>query len=370
MKAFNKTKLIEQLLVLFNARRRFPASGAGQANLRAQIALAIDTAMVSTQEVDSRRVTILLSDLRGFTTVAEQYTALETVEALNRYLERMSEIIIRHGGTIDKFMGDAIMALFGAPISRDDDIEAALACAIEMQMAMNDINEQNRAFGMTPLYMGIGINTGEVLAGHLGSALHSEYTVIGDEVNLASRVEAHSLRGQILLSENTYLLARDFIETGDINEVKVKGKKGLVRMYELRATTRPRVLTAPKREMRDSPRVNVDLPLTFQLLNGKSVLQEGYLGQVIDIGYGGMDIVSPVPIEPYSDIKIALPVSLLGPDLSEIYAKVLRVHSANESHECRVEFTCIDEKSSLTIKEFVDCTLKLNYGLTAGQDAG
>ena len=163
-----------------------------------------------------------------------------------------------------------------------------------------------------------------------------------------------------MLSENTYLLARDFIETGDIFEVKVKGRKGSVRMFELRSITRPRLLTAPKREMRDSPRVNVDIPLTFQLLNGKSVLKEGYPGQAVDIGYGGMDIMSPVPIEPYSDIKIALPVSLLGSDLSEIYAKVLRVCPANESHECRVEFTYIDEKSSLTIKEFVDDTLKLN----------
>ena len=167
MQAFIKTKLIERLLGLFNARQLL-ASVADQADLRAQIALAIDTAMVNTQVVDSRRVTILLSDLRGFTTVAEQFTALETVAALNRYLERMSAIIIRHGGTIDKFMGDAIMALFGAPIVRDDDIEAALACAIEMQMAMNDINEQNKAHGMAPLYMGIGINTGVVLAGAPG----------------------------------------------------------------------------------------------------------------------------------------------------------------------------------------------------------
>ncbi len=361
MQKLNRAKLIEQLLALFNARQQFSASDADQADLRVRIGRAIDVAMVNTQEVDSRHVTILLSDLRGFTSVAEKHTALEMVAALNRYLERMIEIIVRHGGTIDKFMGDAIMVLFGAPIARDDYVEQALACAIEMQMAMDEINGQNKAYGMAPLYMGIGINTGEVVAAHLGSALHSEYTVIGDQVNLASRIAAHSLRGQILLSENTYLLARDFIETGDTNEVKVKGKKGSIRIYELRSITKPRVLAAPRREMRKSPRVNiVDLPLKFQLLSGNSVLQQEHLGRVIDISYGGMHIVSPVPIEPFGDIKIALSLSLLGSDLSDIYAKVLRVSFVNGGHECSVEFTYIDAKASLAIKEFIDGIVELN----------
>ena len=210
MQAIDKEKLVRQLLALFLERQPGSVSRADHAGLRKRIAQTVESALPSFDEVDSRRVTILLSDLRGFTAVAERYTALEMVEALNRYFERMSEIIIRHGGTIDKFMGDSIMALFGAPTLREDDLEAALACAVEMQIAMNDINEQNKSHGMAPLFMGIGINTGVVVAANLGSSLHSEYTVIGDHVNLASRVEAHSLRGQILLSENTYLAARDF----------------------------------------------------------------------------------------------------------------------------------------------------------------
>jgi adenylate cyclase len=360
MHELNRAKLVEQLLALFSARQPASTVDGGQFDLRRQIGQAIDVAMANTRELDSRCVTILLSDLRGFTSVAEKYTPLEMIEALNRYFERMSEIILRCGGTIDKFMGDAIMVLFGAPVVRHDHVEAALACAIEMQMAMSDINEQNRTYGMAPLYMGIGINTGEVVVGHLGSALYSEYTVIGDQVNLASRVAAHSLRGQILLSENTHLLAREFIETGDVNQVKVKGKKGSVRMYELRATTRPRALTAPRREMRNSPRVEVDMPLTFQLVQGKSVLEQEFLGQVTDVSYGGMRIVSPVAIEPFGDIKIALSLSLLGSDLSEIYAKVMQVTPAGGDHECRVEFTSIDAKASSTIKEFVDGIVELN----------
>ena len=359
MQKLDKSKLTEELLALFDARQNSAASDADRADLRVGIGRAIDHAMADTREMENRCVTILLSDLRGFTSLAESHTALEMVAALNRYLERMSEIIVRHGGTIDKFMGDAIMALFGAPIARADHVEQALSCAIEMQLAMDEVNRQNQIYGMSPLYMGIGINTGEVVAGHLGSALHSEYTVVGDQVNLASRVTAHSLRGQILLSENTYLLARDYIEAGDINEVKVKGKKGTVGIYELLSVAKPRALTAPRREMRKSPRVKLtDMPLKFQRLKGNSVLQHEHLGQVLNIGYGGMRIASPVPIEPFDDIKIALSLSPPDSTLSEIYAKVLRVFPVDGGYECNVEFTYIDAAASLAIKEFIDGVLE------------
>lgn len=358
MQNVNKTRLIAQLLKLFKSQQAV-GEPIKPATLRLQIGRAIDTALINDRKADNRRVTILLSDLRGFTSVAEKYTALEMVAALNRYFGRMSEIIIRHGGTIDKFMGDAIMALFGAPIERDDDIESALACAIEMQIAINDINQANQDCGMEPLYMGIGINTGEVVAGNLGSALHSEYTVIGDQVNLASRVEAHSLRGQILLSENTYQQARDYIEIGNINEVMVKGKKGAVRMYELLSTQRPRVLLAPQREIRNSPRVEVDMPVMFQILKDKLVLAQGHHGRIVDISYGGMYIATPVSIEAFSNIKITLSLSLMAPELTDIYAKVLRVSMVNDAYECRAEFTYIDTKAQQIIKEFVDSIVEM-----------
>lgn len=360
MQEANKARLTQQLLELFREETQEVPLGADEERLRVKIGRVIDASLINTQEVDSRRVTILLSDLRGFTALAEKYTALEMIQTLNRYFSRMTEIIIGHGGAIDKFIGDAIMVLFGAPIAREDDLEAALACAIEMQMAMKTINEQNSAHGMVPLYMGIGINTGEVVAGHLGSPLHSEYTVIGDQVNLASRVEAHSLRGQILLSENTYQLAEDFIEVGDINEVKVKGKKGSVRMYELLSTRRPHLLVAPVRETRNSPRVEVDMPLTFQRISGKLVLPQEHLGRVVDISYGGMYVISPVAIDSFGDIKISLSLSFLGSELAEIYAKVLRVHIVPQGYECRVEFTSIDSKAALAIKEFVDGIVEMN----------
>ncbi|WP_394789158.1 adenylate/guanylate cyclase domain-containing protein [Rhodoferax sp.] len=358
MNQADRQELIHRLVEIFKLEQ---AAAVPDPTARLQaISTAVHNAADHATDSETRRVTILLSDLRGFTAVTEKFSAMDMVAALNRYLERMTEIILRHGGSIDKFMGDAIMVLFGAPDTLDNDIEAALACAIEMQLAMDDINAQNQQHGMAPLYMGIGINTGEVVVGHLGSKLHSEYTVIGDQVNLTSRVEAHSLRGQILLSENTYQQAKHLIEIGDINEVQVKGKKGCVRMVELLALRGPPALVVPKREVRNSPRVEVDMPLAYQILRGKSVLPQEHIGRIIDLGYGGMFVVSPVGLEPFDDIKIAISLSLMGRELTEIYAKVLRVSEVNGEYKCPVEFTSIEAKAQQAIKEFVDSIVEFN----------
>lgn len=358
MKHMHRQEMIARLSAIFDPGN--PAAPQSAALREQAIADAIDNATLHALDSETRRVTILLSDLRGFTAIAEKFSAMDMVAALNRYLSRMTEIILRHGGSIDKFMGDGIMVLFGAPHALANDIEAALACAIEMQMAMDGINAENKLHGMATLYMGIGINTGDVVVGHLGSRLYSEYTVIGDPVNLASRVEAHSLCGQILLSESTYQQAKDFIDIGDINDVQVKGKKGSVRMVELLALRGLHPLTAPKREERNSPRVEVDMPLVYQILKGKSVLPEEHMGRIADLGYGGMFVISPVALAPFDDIKITLSLSLMGRELTDIYAKVLRVTEVHGEYKCPVEFTFIETKAAQTIKEFVDGIVELN----------
>jgi adenylate cyclase len=359
MKHLQRQQLADRLLAL----ARSGALDSGDASAcHAQLCATIDSVMQPESSADMRRVTILLSDLRGFTAIAERHSALAMVEALNRYLARMTEIIVRWGGAVDKFMGDAIMVLFGAPDALTHDIEAAIGCAIEMQIAMDEINAENLRHGMVPWFMGIGINTGEVVAGHLGSALHSEYTVIGEQVNLASRIEAHSLRGQILLSENTWQQARDFIETGDVNEVSVKGKRGAVRMYELLSTRLPRVLVAPKREIRTSPRVEVDMPLVFRQIRGKSVLPRTLQGCITDISDGGRFVRSGAELEAFDDIRFNLSLSLMGDELTEIYAKVLRVVRLQVGYGYPVEFTAIEPKAQQSIKEFVDGIVEMRRG--------
>jgi len=330
----------------------------GRVIINDEFNLALEKTVISSQvpeeTAETKNVSILLSDLRGFTAMAEKYSPLTVIALLNRYFSKMSQIIDQHGGMIDKFMGDSIMVLFGANDEQSPDLPSILSCAIEMQIAMNEINEISQSLGMANLYMGIGINTGEVVAGTLGSDVYREYTVIGDHVNLVSRVEAHSLRGQILLSENTYELGKDFIDIGDVNEVHVKGKSIAVKMYELLAVKHPLRLEVPRREIRNSPRVEVNISLTYFLLEGKSVLTTAHTGNVIDISYGGLFVRTSEALEPFSEIKMNVSLSLMGTGTSEIYARVIHCHEFENHYESHLEFTAIDEQARKAIKAYVD----------------
>lgn len=304
--------------------------------------------------VEYKQVSILLSDLRGFTALTERHSAGDVIALLNRYLSHMCEVIFRYGGNIDKFMGDGIMVLFGAPETGRDDLLRAIACATEMQCVMNAVNADNATLGMPPLFMGIGISTGEVVAGNVGSELHREYTVIGDHVNLVSRIEAHSLRGQVLLSEHSYQLAKEFIEIGDMKEVQIKGKREPVKIYELKATRFPRFMEVPLREIRKSPRVPVNMPLTFQIVEDKRVLPEFHRGQIADLSYSGMLARLKVPVPANTEIKFSIALSLLHPEISDIYARVLRMSDSMQDCECSIEFTSIDDAGQRAIRQFVD----------------
>lgn len=303
---------------------------------------------------ESREVTVILSDLRGFSVITETYAAREVVDLLNRYFSYMCEIIYRYGGTVDKFMGDGIMALFGAPVTRPDDIQRAVSCAVEMQMAMDAFNRDNENLGMPNLFMGIGINTGQVVAGKIGSELHSEYTVIGDEVNLASRIEAYTLRGQILISENTYLKGRDTITVRDPIHVSVKGKREPVPLYELLAVSSPRELSVPEREVRRSLRVDVNIPFEFHLCEGKTICSESHEGRILNISAGGFFGCTLTPVEPFFNVQFFLEVGSLGLRTNPIYGKILRVNKCEEVYEMNVEFTIIDPGDRQAIKDLVN----------------
>lgn len=322
--------------------------------LQSKIEGLLNTSDNSHGEPENCRVTILLSDIRGFTALAETFSAMTVMDLLNRYFSKMTDVIVRHGGSIDKLMGDSIMVLFGAPHAQVDDVERAIACAVEMQQAMSAFNEENILMGLPEVYMGIGINTGDVVAGAVGSDYHREYTVIGDEVNLTSRIEAQSLRGQILISENTYQLAKAFVLVGEPNRVLVKGKKKAVCLYDLMGTTRPRAMTVPRREVRKSPRVNINMPCFFQRLEGKQVAAEQFRGEVLDLSYNGLLMVSPLALEPYSEIKIVVSLQLLGSETTDIYARVIKVECAEPGILCSLEFTSMDMAGQQTIKRFVD----------------
>lgn len=178
-------------------------------------------------------VSILFSDIRSFTSISERMNAQELVGLLNEYFTEMVAIILDEGGVVDKYIGDAIMAVFGAPVPKPDDAVRAVRAAIRMRAALGRFNERLAERGVPPLKTGVGIHTGEVVAGNIGSEARMEYTVIGDAVNLASRLESSTkeLGVSVLLSEDTHRLVRDVFNTRPISEITVKGRAQPVMTY-------------------------------------------------------------------------------------------------------------------------------------------
>lgn len=350
----NATEVAQKILQTLRDGGLLSASGENDAEVLDKLSTHLVYAGFPERDVLTKKITILLSDIRGFSDIAESYPATEIVQMLNRYFDSMGDIIANYGGTIDKLMGDAILVVFGFPEERESDVQNAIACAVEMQKAMSGLNDVNRSMGMPDLFVGIAINTGSVVVGDLGSKHYHEYTIIGDEVNLTSRIEAHCLRGQILISENTFELSKDFIEVGPPNRVEVKGAQDAVNLYEVFATERPKSMEVPRREGRKSPRIIVNMPVIFQNLSGKIVLSEKFNGDVIDISYHGLLVETPVKLGKSSEIKMALSLELFSDRTTDVYARIINTEQAGDKFRSSMEFTTIGTEGLRAIKQYVD----------------
>ncbi len=179
------------------------------------------------------KVTILFSDIRGFTTLTEGFAAEEIVELLNNYFSRMVRVIFDQGGTLDKFIGDAVMAVFGAPVRHEDGPIRAVKAALDMRKELAVFNASRRAKGLIEIENGIGIGYGDTISGNIGSEQRMDYTVIGDSVNLSSRLESLSkdYPQKIVISESVYEDIKDQVECVPLAVVKVKGKTQETRIY-------------------------------------------------------------------------------------------------------------------------------------------
>ncbi len=182
---------------------------------------------------EKRYLTMFFSDIRGFTTMSENLQPEEVVHILNEYLTKMIEIIFKYNGTLDKFMGDAIMAIWGAPTGEEKHAEKALRAAVEMRDSLEQLQKKWKAEGKKSIAVGMGINTGNVVVGNMGSEQFADYTVIGDDVNLAARLEQNAGPGQILLSEETYKIVEDIVNARKLEPLKVKGKEKPINVYEV-----------------------------------------------------------------------------------------------------------------------------------------
>jgi adenylate cyclase len=182
----------------------------------------------------NQTVTVLFADIRGFTALSEREKPEKVVGLLNRYFSVMTDIIFAHGGTLDKYTGDGLMAIFGAPTATAEDALNAVKAAVTMQKRMATLNSELRAEGYGQISVGIGLHTGEATIGYIGSERRSEYTAIGDTVNLASRLESNAAGGEILMSEATAAASGNLIPVEQREPLTVKNRIQPVNVLEVR----------------------------------------------------------------------------------------------------------------------------------------
>ncbi|MDJ0976679.1 MAG: adenylate/guanylate cyclase domain-containing protein [Planctomycetota bacterium] len=223
---------------------------------------------------EEREVTIVMSDLRNFSAQTEQLAPEATIARLNGYLEKMVEVIFRYQGTILEIVGDAIMVVFGAPVPCDDHAERATACALVMQLTMPEINRELAEQGLPPLEMGIGIHTGPVVMGNIGSRQRTKYAAVGRHVNLAGRIESHTTGGQVLISEDTQEAISKPLECRRRIQIEPKGFQESITLYDVRGIGMPYNLQLPIERSEPEP---LPRPLAVRF----SVLEEKIVGRTV-----------------------------------------------------------------------------------------
>lgn len=289
---------------------------------------------------EKRKVTILMSDLRGFSALSERVSSEIAVEVINFYLEVMTEVISQYQGTINEIMGDGILVMFGAPIAREDDSPRAIACAIAMQLAMDRVDKHNQQMNLPSLEMGIGINTGEVLVGNVGSKKRTKYTVMGSPVNLADRIESFTVGGQILVSKDTLQDVGSIVRVDEKLQIQPKGFQEPITVYEIGGIGGQFNLFVPDEE-EALVALTQEIPVQYSVLEGKHLGAKVFQGSLVKLSHNSAELCSEYPLELLSNLKLNL---LTGTEkargLGDAYAKVVEKSTRSQAHFC-ICFTAV-----------------------------
>ncbi len=292
---------------------------------------------------ERREITMLTSDLRGFTARSNILSPEQVITILNLYLAAMADVISEHNGIINEFLGDGILVFFGAPIAREDDPERAVACAIAMQLSMNSVNEDLRLRGIPPLAMGIGINTGDVIVGNIGSEKRTHYSAIGHNVNLTYRIESYTIGGQIFISESTFKKLEDIVTIWSEKTVNPKGINQDITIYEVGGIGSKYNLYLHKEDEKFF-QLSKEVPLRYAILDEKHVNEQQFEGALVKLSNNGAiircEVEKDLLPEPLENIRINLIIWQNSSITSEdIYAKVLSQEFDGRS--LRINFTSI-----------------------------
>ncbi|HNI95819.1 MAG TPA: adenylate/guanylate cyclase domain-containing protein [Leptospiraceae bacterium] len=299
---------------------------------------------------DKRIVTIMMTDLRGFTSIGERLPAESVVGMINIYLDIMTDIIFKYNGTIDEFIGDAILVIFGAPIQRDDDAQRAVACALEMQLAMDEVNRRNREAGFPEVQMGIGINTGDIVVGNIGSKKRMKYGVVGKNVNLTSRIESYTVGGQTLISPFTVDACKGLLRIDDQFEVMPKGVNTPITISAVGGIGGPFNVYMPEKKDAVLKKVKSKVHFEFNILAGKHASDDLHLGDLLELGEKEGILGTHIPVEKLNNIKI-LRVFINGKEYkTDLYAKVTQNIS---NAQLRINFTSVPPDSGSVLKDIL-----------------
>lgn len=298
---------------------------------------------------EEREVTILMSDLRGFTALAARLTPHQVIEFLNLYLEAMVDVISRYEGTIDEIIGDAILVIFGAPVASEDHAAKAVACGLAMQLAMEDVNQRLVAKGASELEMGIGIHTGRVIVGNIGSLRRTKYAAVGSNVNLAGRIESFTTGGQILISESTRQRVGPPLRLDAQFQVEPKGAKERLQLHEVGGIGEPFNLALPVKTSVLVP-LPAPVPVRFTVLEEKFVGRTVHDGRLVAVSESEAGIDSPQTLVPLSNLKLEVPpVTGTNPG-GEIYAKVIGA-VANAPPQTRIRCTSVSPELKTWLRQ-------------------
>ena len=300
---------------------------------------------------EKRVVTVLMSDLRGYTRFAEHGDPAVVMDVLNGFLGRMTDIIIEHGGTINEFIGDAIFAVFGAPLEHPDHAERAAGCALAMQGATAQINREHAAQGRPRFEMGIGVNTGEAVVGNIGSEQRAKYAIVGSAVNVAARVEGATVGGQVFLTAETYARIRDLAEVLGPTHLEAKGLSEPLALYELR-TLRGRFAQAALAE-ETGAEVAVSLPLTCRVIDGKVVRAESIEGEVVRLARHELVARLGASLDPLTNLRLRLRYSAQGAESEDIYGKIVRAEGTGAPRLVRIHLTSITDADAERLGELM-----------------
>lgn len=284
---------------------------------------------------ERRKVTIMMTDLRGFTALSERLEPEQVVQMLNLYFEVMVEVVLKYNGTINEIIGDALLIIFGAPQEMPDRAQRAIACAVDMQNAMAQVNKENRSQTLPELEMGIGLNETEVIVGNIGSSKRSKYAVVGSGVNMTSRIESYTVGGQILISESVRQEAGEVLRIDAQQEVLPKGAETPLRIYEVGGIAGRYNLALGEK---DPVLVNLarEIPLRYTVLEGKTVGKKELNGSIVRLSEKTAVIASDEPLEPLTNLKMNIGDVDEKLSVRDFYGKVIgRSEENRQKHVIR-----------------------------------